>query len=116
MELNAVHFEWAHQPEGLEALIAHEMGHVLGLDHSCGREPSCDTEEARASIMYPDPTEAHRSLVLIPDDASIHALCGQYGQSSLSRLDTAVVGVVLLIAAGGAFACARRRLLRHGDV
>lgn len=61
VEINAVHYSWA-QEEGaalspLAPLLIHELGHVLGLAHSCAGLECASHEAARALVMYPDPRE-----------------------------------------------------------
>lgn len=87
LEINAVHFRWSREGEApatrsLRALVAHELGHVLGLDHACatpegrgdGAAAACPVP-APHSIMYPDPTEPGRSTVLAPTPDAVQTLC-----------------------------------------
>jgi len=73
IELNAVHFDWqALPPHSLDAVLLHELGHVLGLEHTCNASsllervdqrgapvPRCGEAApgVRATSMYPDPLE-----------------------------------------------------------
>jgi hypothetical protein len=95
MELDGVDYRWsptgeAAKTSSLQAIVAHELGHVLGLDHPCefrtGRtqrapsKPACDTRSMRASIMYPLPIEEGRTPVLAPGRSERDALCTLYAQ------------------------------------
>ena len=90
MEINGVDFAWSLEGEkadttSLRALVVHELGHVLGLDHPCeastragGAKRPCDSPPVRASIMYPLPIEDGRAAVLEPGRAERDTLCALY--------------------------------------
>ena len=92
IEVNGVNYAWS--PEGakpgtssLHAIVVHELGHVLGLDHPCevspqraGAKPRCGSSKWRASIMYPLPLEVGRIPVLEPAHTEREALCAFYAR------------------------------------
>lgn len=103
IEVNAVNYSWFGEQGNLrlEALLVHEFGHVLGLDHPCKSDLSCSTPEMSASIMYPAPLEVGRPLSLTPDAESLAVLCRHYGERAdfgrMVSLGMLPAGVLLLI-------------------
>ena len=97
VEINDVHYAWSqesHSPNtlSLQAVLAHELGHVLGLDHACipGKPQQlveketgitrlpCSAPVARSSIMYPSPIEQNRPVVLVPNQEAVATVCQIY--------------------------------------
>jgi len=90
IEINAVDFRWSRDGKhagtySLDALLAHEMGHILGLNHDCaeerdkdlGLEP-CKQGAAKQRIMYPYPIEQGKHAVLKPSTADLAAIRQTY--------------------------------------
>jgi hypothetical protein len=91
IEINSVNFRWSLDgrvagTRSLRAVLAHELGHALGLDDSCSRYrdgeragprilPPCQASNVD-SIMYPDPTQPGRTQVLEPGGDAVTGLCG----------------------------------------
>jgi hypothetical protein len=89
VEFNGVHFAWSLDGEApdvrsLRAVVMHELGHVLGLEHPCDERPgqggSCGDGSLRTAVMYPFPVEVGRAPVLSPHPAEVDALCRLYAE------------------------------------
>jgi hypothetical protein len=108
LEINAVDYTWALDTKAsasranerhLSAILVHELGHMLGLAHSCASStllpmtddrgsqvPLCRlaSPEVRASVMYPDPEEEGRPVVLTPTADEKRAICEMYPRQGCS--------------------------------
>lgn len=63
----------------IDAMLTHEIGHVLGLGHSCEREESCRDAALRSSVMYWSQAPCETSGLSSDDALGLAWLYGPYG-------------------------------------
>ena len=93
IEVNAVDYTWsldgaAPASRNLRALMTHELGHALGLDHVCRSAqstvaqtpgaPVCESSNTQASIMFPHVTTDRAHGAPRPGSSEITLLCKSY--------------------------------------
>jgi Matrixin len=73
-------------PKRMESMFAHELGHALGLGHSCGDQASgaCDTQVKKEAIMNAYAENDVRGASLKRDD--MEALAALYGDLVVEEL------------------------------
>jgi len=97
IELNGVMFKWTSDKSdasrlNLISIVAHEMGHALGLDHACTQvgdalvpgfarslAPECRPSRPIQSVMYPTPF----GIWVDPAESEAAALCDTYAHLPL---------------------------------
>jgi hypothetical protein len=95
LEINGVDFRWSATGDApgtlsLGAMFAHELGHVLGLDHPCAPKGSaerksgrvqigCDDESVQDAVMHPDAARLFARRQVRPLRAEVDAICKAHG-------------------------------------
>jgi len=87
-------------PKRMESMFAHELGHALGLGHSCGDGISgpCDTARKKEAIMNAKAENDARGAVLKRDD--VEALAELYGELIVEELPAPTALKAKLMAGG----------------
>lgn len=91
LEINGVDFRWSAEGElpgtlSMTAMFAHELGHLLGLDHPCAPKGSrertsgrvtigCDDEHLEHAIMHPDAAQRFARRDVRPLPVEVEAIC-----------------------------------------
>jgi hypothetical protein len=88
IEINGADYQWSVNGDtpgtrSLRAILAHELGHALGLGEACGPtqkgdRADCTKHDATHAIMYPAPVEPGRQAVLAPAGSEAATLCDLY--------------------------------------
>ncbi|MCB9679925.1 MAG: matrixin family metalloprotease [Alphaproteobacteria bacterium] len=69
----------------IDAVAAHEYGHIFGLGHSCEREDVCNDSSLRNALMYWQADNCEATDVAPDDVQSLNALYGPYASFECSH-------------------------------